>query len=297
MADSVKDKSSSVGTKRKRNDTPTRSDSRSPSNSVILELGCPMATEAATAARTRHNRREITVELKERVTRTPSPPLERLLLRLARSMTSPSFCTGKASETHSTRGKRPAKKKKKKRARSETDKYSHTVEFVDTSPPERPDMENQAATSPRHCLPEPAPPVDTPAASIISPDSSMTATTYMDTEGEVTNATPEPLVLATPTPVLLPTGQWSAWDELGGYSAECAWLPAASMPIAPVEAIGYTFDGCSEAQEYTTALAAGCPEAGQNKGYKAGVEYLWMPQQLTETAFLEPDALQWDNLD
>ncbi|KAL8350976.1 hypothetical protein RB601_000863 [Gaeumannomyces tritici] len=158
-------------------------------------------------------------------------------------------------------------------------------------------MENQAATSPRHCLPEPAPPVDTSAASIISPDSSMTATTYMDTEGEVTNATPEPLVLATPTPVLLPTGQWSAWDEPGGYSAECAWLPAASMPIAPVEAIGYTFDGCSEAQEYTTGLAAGCPEAGQNKGYEAGVEYLWMPQQLTETAFLEPEALQWDNLD
>ncbi|KAL8387336.1 hypothetical protein RB595_009978 [Gaeumannomyces hyphopodioides] len=297
MGDGVKGKSSLIGTKRKRKDTPSLNDSQSPSNSVTLGPVCSMAMEAATAARTRHNRREITAELKERVTRTPSPPLERLLLRLARSVTPPSFCTGKAAETHSTRGNPPAKKKKKKRARSQTNKYLDAAESVDTPPPERPDIGNQAAISPRHSLQEPVPPVDTPATGVIPLDSSMTVATSLDTEEEVTNTTMEPLVLAMPTPLLLPKGQWSPWEEPTGYSAECAWLPTTSIPLAPAEAVGHTFDGYLEAQEYTTALEAASAETGENEGYEASAEYLWVPQQPTEVAFLGLEALQQDSLD
>lgn len=298
MTNGVKNKSPLVGTKRKRKGTPSLNDSQSPSNSAILESACPVAMEAGTAARTHHNRREITAELKKRVTRTPSPSLERLLLRLARSVTPPSFCTGQAAETHPAQGKRPAKKKKKKAARSETDKHLHAIESADAPlPPERPDTENQAVISPQHSSQVPALPVGTPATGVKSPDSDMTTATSMDVEGEVTDTTLEPLVLAMPTPVLFPTGQWSPWDEPTGYSVECAWLPATSMSMAPAEAVDHAFDWCLEAQEYTTALEAEGAENSQDENYEAGAEYLWMPQQLTEAAFLGPEALQRSSLD
>ncbi|KLU83280.1 hypothetical protein MAPG_02344 [Magnaporthiopsis poae ATCC 64411] len=263
MTDAGRDKSSLAGTKRKRNDNCSLQASRSLPKSASLESGCSMAAEVGTAARSRYERREITAELKERVTRTPSPPLERLLLCLAR------------------------KKKTKEVPTAEKEEALHAVESGDTVPPEQADTREQAAPGPRDDPQEPAVPADTSLAGTTSPDSSTTAATCIHAEGEDANATLDPLVLAMPMPVHLPTGQWSSWDESTGFAAEVGWLPATSMPTAPTEAVDLTIHGCPEAQ------GAG---VGQDGGYEAGAKYLLAPQQLAEAVFLAPQTLQQDNI-